>query len=919
LYEGRRPLLHTGRVTTKCILLSATLAMGFLAQIAIAKLPVTASAFEKWPQAESSALSPDGHYVVFDASGLGENCVVQATDGTWIKQLPRARPPAGDISPFSADSKRLVVMTLDNVVHVISLRSASEITVTGVASYKLPPDASLQWIAYLAKDVSQELVIRNLRSGQEERIASVEDYSFSPSGKALVVKQHTDKAGAANSLLWVDLAHRAAIRHIWEGQALDSVVFDPSGTYVAFVGRGDSTPDSQALLLYRDGDDRAISRVDAHTAGVPEGEQVGHEVRFSRFGHKVYFVLIEARGQQANPAAAKVDIWNYRDAQLQSHQLKHLERAVYRAVVTVDGAAHVVQIARDGDQLLENDYSDNEHWVAVVENRGADEMWRGASGRPALYAVSTDDGERRKVAEHIDGFAYPSPNGRYIVYADSDTKRFLSYDTVSGATRDISAGINQSLFDDKGDYPGPVMPWVRPLEAREWVPGTTSLILADRFDLWRVDASGKVPPVNLTNGYGRKHGIVLRIARMQHRFSSPLVAPLLGNTLVLSAFDPATKDNGFFRLAERLGSDPVPLTMGPYHYQREGGMGLGTDGWGTSGAPVVRAQQADVFVVRRMDAAHSPNLFLSRDLEHFTALTSVYPEAAYNWLSDELVTFKVPGRGNAQGILYRPEDFDPSRIYPVIFYFYERLSQELHEYKRPDWSDGVLNIATEVSRGYLVFVPDIYHTMGKACESASRYITAAADKLATFPWVDQARMGLSGHSFGGYDVNCVVTRTSRFAAAVSASGVSDLISFDGVPDGGSGNDSHEFHQHRLDESLWQDLPTYIDNSPVLAADRISTPLLLMSNRGDDTVPWTQGLEMFTALRRLGKPTWLLQYDGEGHQVGGVAAQDFSIRMDQFFDHYLRGAPVPKWMTEGVPARLKGVDMGLELDSGAKPH
>jgi dipeptidyl aminopeptidase/acylaminoacyl peptidase len=354
--------------------------------------------------------------------------------------------------------------------------------------------------------------------------------------------------------------------------------------------------------------------------------------------------------------------------------------------------------------------------------------------------------------------------------------------------------------------------------------------------------------------------------------------------------------------------------MGPYLFQRAPGMGLGTDGWGWEGAPIVRARNADVYVVQRMDAAHFPNLFLTRDFKTFTQLTDTHPEKAYNWLNDELIELEVPKFGKSQGVLYKPENFDPSRKYPVIIYFYEQLSQELHRYLAPDWSGGPLAISTEVSRGYLVFVPDIHYVNGKACKSAAEFIASAAEYLGKLPWIDANKIGIEGHSYGGYEVNCAVSYSGKFAAAVSASGVSDMFSFNGVPDDGSGSDRHEFWQYRMGESMWRDLDGYIEASPALRADRVNTPLLLLSDKDDQQVPWTQGLEMFTALRRLGKPAWLLQYDRGGHGVGGADGQDFSVRMDQFFDHYLKDAPPPKWMTLGVPARRKGIDSGLELDA-----
>lgn len=91
-------------------------------------------------------------------------------------------------------------------------------------------------------------------------------------------------------------------------------------------------------------------------------------------------------------------------------------------------------------------------------------------------------------------------------------------------------------------------------------------------------------------------------------------------------------------------------------------------------------------------------------------------------------------------------------------------------------------------------------------------------------------------------------------------------------------------------------------------------MVIMANDADGAVPWYQGIELFTGLRRLGKPSWMLNYNGEAHNlVERRNRKDIQIREQQFFDHYLKGAPMPKWMKEGVPATEKGIEWGLEVE------
>lgn len=179
-------------------------------------------------------------------------------------------------------------------------------------------------------------------------------------------------------------------------------------------------------------------------------------------------------------------------------------------------------------------------------------------------------------------------------------------------------------------------------------------------------------------------------------------------------------------------------------------------------------------------------------------------------------------------------------------------------------------------------------------------------------------MGIQGHSRGGWETNFLVTHSKLFAAAMSASGFSDYVClYNGIRsarlEGGSRQGSFESSYQRIGATLWERPDLYIENSPIFKANEVTTPLLMMANKADDDVPFEQGIEFFTALRRLRKKVWMLQYDGEGHMVlSNKAARDLTVRMKQFFDLYLMGAPAPKWMLTGIPAKMKGVVDGLDL-------
>ncbi len=313
----------------------------------------------------------------------------------------------------------------------------------------------------------------------------------------------------------------------------------------------------------------------------------------------------------------------------------------------------------------------------------------------------------------------------------------------------------------------------------------------------------------------------------------------------------------------------------------------------------------------------SSELFTAKGLQPLTQITNIAAQQIpYNWLTAELVRWKMFDGKMSEGILYKPENFDPHKKYPVVFYFYEKNADGIYSYKQPAPSASTINIPYFVSNGYLVFDPNIYYKTGQPGESAYNSVVSAAKYLGKFSWVDSTRMGIQGQSWGGYQVAYLVTRTNMFKAAGAGAPVSNMTSAYGGIRWGTGivrQFQYEKTQSRIGATLWQRPDLYLKNSPLFAADKINTPLLIMHNDADGAVPWYQGIELFSALRRLGKKVWMLQYNGEDHNlVERRNRKDLSIRLSQFFDYYLKSAKAPEWLLHGVPAVDKGRNWGLEI-------
>jgi len=866
---------------------------------------IDSSVYARWPQLGlnylGNGISNDGNYCIYTTyfvkylHALDRKWVVKSTHGSWEKIIPDALN-----SMFSSDSRLVIFRNSGDSLGIITLGTSSVEYIPRVRSFTLQAKDSSEWLVYLSDSSDRSLVIRDLLTGQQQTFYSVTDYQFSGDGRMLLLEVSAIKDSASTRSVDLISLTEGRRRSIWKGIGnASNFVFGERNADVAFtVTTNQSNGTCHSFWYFKRAFDKANLLIDDHFPGVDSGLVLDYIIDFSSDNNRLFISLKEVDPPKPKKDAVKVNVWSYTDARLQSEQLQELVPRSYTAVLTLD-RPRIIRLERDKNDWIVSPvppraYTDH---ILILNMKGTGDEWNwNPAAQPIAYLISTKDGSRKQVIHR--GITQPvsacdfSPAGKYIIYYDVKQKNYFSYTVSSGIFRNITHGIMAEWTPKEDEVPGSVY-WPRaPIVA--WTKGDASLMLYDQYDLWQIDPAGVNPPLNLTNGYGRRHGIVLRLT-----ISSPVV--LNGNeTLLLKAFNDRTKDNGFFQKRINEIGDPELLTMGRYSYD----------------SPPVKGRDTEVYLVNRMSATEHPNIFMTNDFKKFTPITSIYPERSYNWLTSELITWKTFNGSLSQGVLYKPENFDPKKKYPIIFLYYERLSDELNLYRSPETSDGRIDIPTFVSNGYLVFTPDIHYSVGEVGESVVNAVVSAAEYLSRLPWVDGKRMGINGHSFGGYETDYLVTHTHLFAAAVSGSGFSDLISdYGGLWSIGHGKEEYyELRAFRMGASLWQRPDFYIKNSPIFKANQVTTPLLLMDNTLDYAVPFSQGVEFFTALRRVGKRAWMLQYDEMGHHAIGKEGTDYQIRITQFFDHYLKGAPAPRWMTQGIPASMKGLDNGFELDT-----
>jgi len=874
-------------------------------------------AFSKWTSVGGAAISNDGNYVSYriENQPLGSlTLVLEATTGNWKREIP------GGTGAFISSDSRLAVFLQKDSLGIITLGASSIEYIPHIRSFKLPKKGG--WLVYQLNGPSGELMVRNLSTGDQRSFGVVMGYWLNEEGNALLLQTVSKKDSVVTqSLDWVNLVAGGRVT-IWGGTRAGNIVFDETGNQLAFIaGNNVNNQVENSLWYYKTGTDRAVRLAGDRSAGIDTGLRLDKIRAFSKDGSRLFIDLKEKDHPKAKPDAVQVDVWSYTDIKLQSEQLFELNTQNplfrrsddYTAIIDISDS-RIIRLEREDERIsqpfpLFDAPADDVMLIKHQKGSGTEVNWN-ENAFPSFYLVSTRNGARKPVNKINDSRVVPwyqlSPGGKYMIYYDARKKNYFGYEVATGVTRNITMDIAVN-WTSGGDMPGSSYYNIR---VEGWTQDNAALIY-DRYDIWKVDMQGNKTPICITNGYGRKHNVVFRLGMKD--YSGKAIAN--DERLILSAFNKRTKENGFYAKTMNEKGDPELLTMGPYLYYAPGAGTIAT------GSSPQKARDAEVYIVKREGATQAPNFFCTRDFKNFTSLSDIHPEKSYNWFTTELITWKTLNGEVYQGVLYKPEDFNPKNKYPLIFHYYDKLSQELNVYHIPQVSEGDVEIPWFVSNGYLIFTPDIHYKLGETGKSALNAVVSAAGYLSKMPWVDASRMGIQGGSFGGYETDYLITHTTIFAAACSRSGFSDLISNYGetMLEGGSpfGRSWAENGQGRIGTTLWLQPHLFIENSPIFRVDKVTTPLLMMNNKADGVVNFSQGVEFFTALRRLGKKAWMLQYDGGVHLVYGKASIDYNTRLIQFFDHYLKGAPAPKWMVEGIPARLKGIDTGLELDRSGK--
>lgn len=584
-------------------------------------------------------------------------------------------------------------------------------------------------------------------------------------------------------------------------------------------------------------------------------------------------------------------IWHYQDKRLQSRQQVQEQgdkRLNYLAVYDL-GTNKFTQI--QDSNLTSVTVLPKQMYAIGIDNR-AYELDQNLDGQTYydLYVIDLKTGERKKVMDryYVAGYGFRGLwNGTQFVYAQDGN--FHIYDIPSSQSTNITAKVPTSFVNTEDDH-NVTKPMLPVLDISK---DSRHLLVRDLWDIWQVPVNPAEAAKNLTvNG---------RTEKIRYQYTYQL--------------DPEAK-----------GFNPAgPLYVRMYgEWNKKAGIGrLAADKKGIRpGAEVLKwedadvfnlqkARNADVYIFGRENFTTPTEFYASNDaaLKNEKKVTSNAPLAdKYVWSSGVQLVNYVSDKGDSlQGALFLPANYEKGKKYPTLVYYYEKLSQTLHDWNNPGYSGTGWNPTMYTSNGYAVFIPDIVYKLDDPGMSAVWCVLPAVKAAIATGVIDENRMGIHGHSWGGYQTAFLSTQTNMFKAAAAGAPLTNMISmYDLIywNTGGGNMAIFEASQGRFRGAPWENWDAYLRNSPIYHVKKLNTPLLMLHNDKDGAVDFTQGIEFYNAIRRLKKPVVLVQYKGENHGLAKIEnRKDYSIRMMEFFDHYLKGAPAPDWLKNGVD-RLK---------------
>lgn len=879
--------------------------------------------YDRWEALGNTELSADGRWLAFEVRRVDEDqrLVLRQTGTDSVITIEHARNAA-----FSRDSRWAAYSigvsrkeqekadkakkTLHAKLGLVDLRSGKVTVVNDVASFQFSGDGRYLALRGYAPTGTREhkgfdVVVRDLATGLDTNIGNVADYAWQPEGALLAMIIDADrKAGNGVRLyhpatgvvrtLEADTATYTALT--WRKDADDLAVMkvrksedyeDETHDVLAWTGlaRGQGTAHRLDAVQYSGmpSDTRIVTHRPLAWADDGSALFVGLKT-WDRKPKKVAADSAKAAGDSAKAKPANgdaaadeenagVEVWHAGDVDIMPEQKVRASRDRNQN----DLAAWLLRpakLVRLGDDVTEDVTLAASHRMAVgLDGTPYDRDRMFGPQYRDLYVIDVATGEKLKVAEKIEFQFGPSATGRYLLYLKDN--HYWVYDRTSRKHTNITAKLGTGFINFKDDHTVEQKP---PFGNGGWLKDDGGVLLYDEFDIWQVKPDGS-GGVRLTSGAADK----VRHRRVYIDFDKDRFVDY-ARPVYVTLYGERTKQYGYGRLKRGGGVDRLVFTD-------------------KNVTRLAKAEDADVYLYRMEAFDDSPDWFVaSGKLNDARQVSKTNPfQSEYAWSRSELIEYRNAKGDDLQGALHYPANYDPSKKYPMVVYFYEITSNQIHSFSVPS-ERSAYNPTVFTQNGYFVLRPDITYRDRNPGLSAVEALIPAVDRAIATASIDPKKVGIVGHSWGAYQTAFTVTQTDRFAAAVAGAPLTNLISmYLSVYWNTGGTDARifEISQGRMEVPPWEDLESYMKNSPLFNIEKLNTPLLVAFGDKDGAVDWHQGIELYNAARRADKDMVMLVYEGENHSLAKKPNQlDYHRRIMQWFNHYLKGEPAPDWITKG---------------------
>jgi dipeptidyl aminopeptidase/acylaminoacyl peptidase len=932
--------LHAKGVFLATVLLVCQLSFG-------QKKKISEEAYDRWNRIENSEISAKGAIVIWESNPIEGDGVLHVAHKKWddARLFPRGKsaaihsgefymaflikPEHDTIRKLKLDKVKKDKFPKDTLV-IHSFETDSTVFIPEVESFKVAKEGD--WMAYLStedlrpqtkkkkkkkkkkkgaeqiKTSGQTLILFNPLTNNIKKIHRVKKYTFNRSGTLLAYT--TSEKGESDSLSAhiINLSDMSMTTLSEKLLSVEKLTFDYSGEQLFYFSSSDTNKTKNYELSYwKKGDANSKVIADSTTKGMPlkYGPSKNGSAYFSRNGKMIFFGTSELSYPEEEDTLldsekAKVDIWASEDLRIQPEQLKAVKRDKIKPYTAVYHVADkkFLQLARpDMESINTYDHANANFAIGRDTKPYEREKTWAFPWKSDYYWVDVKNGKRYLIKSGLAHATSISPSGKYFVWYAGEDSVWYSKDMISKEERNISEHLNIHFSRDANG-----MPYVPNAESYSgWImlDGDEYLVTRDKWDIWLIHPHNTQKTFSLTNGEGRKSKMRYYLVRTE--YDSTYLS--LDNAMIRGV-DDLTKDESIYSIELTEGKGKMTKLLESNH----------------TILAFSKAKESDDIIFRRGNFIEYPEIERSDlTLKETKVISNTNPQQEeYNWATVEFVEWQAYDSTELRGLLYKPEDFDPNKKYPMIVYFYELYQDNFHRYYAPKPTASIIYPTEYASNGYIVFIPDVRYEPGHPAKGAYNCIVSGTEYLVDkYEWIDSTRLGLQGQSWGGYQTAQLITMTTKYRAAMAGAPVSNMFSAYGGIRWGSGLSrmfQYERYQSRIGYTIWERPDLYIENSPIFGLPNVETPVLIMHNDNDGAVPWYQGIEMYMGLRRLDKAVWMLNYNNDEHNLRKLPnKRDLSKRMRQFFDHYLLDAPMPSWMKNGLPAVDKGIENGFELE------